>query len=302
MIEQYLTVLGRALKERGVEGRAARRVLAESRDHLLESAREDGELEAVSRFGDARALAERVAAQLATSRTRRATYGAFGALVLAAAGYVGSLAVVNLGGGGPDIFEGRIAALGLAAGIGMFVFPQVALVAGCLALLRALRLRKGEALPAAELQVMRSRAAVALGAGWLTVGSWALYAVEFSNADPLASWVAPMILAICVTLTIPLAAGSIALARSAKLQAPPGSAGDVFDDLSPVFQLPPLRPLSGHPWRFALLFAACVGLSAFAVGWVAEGDQGSGIIRGGFEMVAVLICFAGLGRRLALRR
>ena len=302
MIEQYLMALARALEESGVEGRAADRVLAESRDHLLELARENGEQEALARFGDARALAEQVAAQLATSRTRRATYGAFAALALTGAGYLGFSAVVNLGGGWPDIFDGQLAALGVLAGIGTFVFPQVALVAGCLALLRALRLRRGGALPAAELQVMRSRSAVALGAGWLTMGSWAVFAVDFRNAAPLASWVAPAILAICGALAIPLAVASAALLRSAGPQAPAGPAGDVFDDLAPVFRLRPLRPLPGHPWRFALVFAACVGLLGFALGWTAEGDPGSGVVRGGFEGLAVLMCFAALGRRLALRR
>ena len=302
MIEQYLTVLGRALKESGVRGRAADRVLAESRDHLLELAQESGEREALSRFGDARALAGQVAAQLATTRTRRATYGAFGTLAIVGVGYLGFFAAVNLGGGGPDIFDGRIAALGVLAGLGLFVCPQVAFVAGCLAMLRALRLRRGEALPAGELSVMRSRAAIALGAGWLSVGSWALFAVEFWNAAPLASWVAPTMLAVCGALTIPLAAGSVALVRSAGPQAPPGPAGDVFDDLAPVFRLGPLRTLPGHPWRFAVLFAAGVSIVGFVLGWTAEGDPGSGIFRGGFEGVAVLICFAALGRRLALRR
>jgi hypothetical protein len=302
VIEQYLAVLGRALRESGVEGRVADRVLAESRDHLLELAEEQGEQEALARFGEARALAQQVAAQLATTRTRRATYGSFAALALAAVGYLGCLAAIDLGGGSPDIFDGQIAALGVLAGIGTFVFPQIALVAGSLALLRALRLRRGEALPAAELQVMRSRSAVALGAGWLTIGSWALFAIDFRNASPLDPWVAPTMLAVCGALAIPLAAGSAALVRSAKPKAPPGSAGDVFDDLSPVFRLRLLRPLPGHPWLFAGLFAACVGLFGVALGWVAEGDPGSGLVRGAFEGLAVLICFATLGRRLALRR
>jgi hypothetical protein len=302
VIEQYLIVLRRALKASGVEGRAADRVLAESRDHLLELARVNGEQKALSRFGDAPALAEQVAALLATSRTRRATYGAFGALALAGVGYLGFFAVVSLGGGWPDIFDGRVAALGVLGGIGMFVFPQVAFVAGCLAMLRALRLRRGEALPADELSVMRSRAAVALGAGWLSIGSWALYAVEFGNAAPLASWVAPTILALCGALAIPLAVGSFALVRSAGPQAPLGPAGDVFDDLAPVFELGPLRTFPGHPWRFALMFATSIGLVGFALGWTAEGDPGSGVVRGVFEGLAVVICFAALGRRLALRR
>lgn len=300
--EQYLTVLRRALRESGVRGRLADRVLAESRDHLLELERERGKLEAVRCFGDARQLARTIAAQLATARTRRATYGSFGALVLAAVGYVGFFAAVKLGGGWPDIFAGEHAVVGLLAGIGTVLFPQIAFVAGCLAVWRALRLRSGDVLPGDELRVMRSRSAIAIGAAWLSVASWALYAIEFRNAAPLAPWVAPTILALCAVLAVPLAAGTAALVRSAEPEATPGPAGDVFDDFAPIFRLGPLQSLPDHPWLFAVLFAAAIALPASAVGWVDEGDPSSGIVRGLFEGVAVLACFAALGRRLALRR
>jgi hypothetical protein len=302
VIDRYLVDLAGALRARGVRGRPADRVLAESRDHLLELAREDSEAEAVARFGDAEELARTVAGQLATRRGRRATYGSFGALALTGAGYLGFLAAVDLGGGSPDIFDGRSALLGVLAGIGAFVFPQVAFVAGCLALLRAVRLRRGDLLPVDELRVMRSRAAVAVCAGWLTIASVALYAVEFRSAVPLEHWVGPTILGICAALAIPLGGGAIALARARGPEAVPGPADDVFDDFAPVFRLGPLRGLPRHPWRFALLFAVGIGLVGFGLGWTVEGDPGSGIFRGAFEGLAVLVCFAALGRPLALRR
>jgi hypothetical protein len=302
LIERYLIVLERALQRVGVRGHVGARVLAEAHDHLSELAREHGESEAVTRFGSAEQLAETVAAQLATSRSRRATYGSFGALVVVAAGYLGFFAALNLGGGGPDIFAGRSAAVGVLAGIGTFVFPQIAFVAGSLALLRALRLRSGDVLPAGELEVMRSRASVAVAAGWLTIGSCALYAVEFWSAAPLEPWVGPAILGMCALVAVPLAAGGAALVRAASPRAAPGPAGDVFDDFAPVFRLGPLRSLPGRPWLFGVLFATGVGLLGFALGWTGEGDPGSGIVRGVFEGVAVLVCFAALGRRLALRR
>jgi hypothetical protein len=71
-----------------------------------------------------------------------------------------------------------------------------------------------------------------------------------------------------------------------------GPAGDVFDDIG--FRM--------DPWPFAVLFAVLVGALGFAGGWAAEGDPGSGLVRGAFEAVALLACFAVLGRRLALRR
>jgi hypothetical protein len=165
-----------------------------------------------------------------------------------------------------------------------------------------MRLRQGDLLPADELRVMRSRAAVAVCAGWLTIASVALYAVEFRSAAPLEHWVAPTILGVCAALAVPLAAGTVALVRARGPQAVPGPAGDVFDDFAPVFRLGPLRRLPLHPWRFALLFAGGVALAGFALGWTAEGDPGSGIVRGAFEGLAVLVCFAALGRPLALRR
>jgi hypothetical protein len=71
-----------------------------------------------------------------------------------------------------------------------------------------------------------------------------------------------------------------------------GPAGDVFDDIG--FRM--------DPWPFAVLFAVLVGTLGFVGGWAAEGDPGSGLVRGAFEAVALLACFAALGRRLALRR
>jgi hypothetical protein len=71
-----------------------------------------------------------------------------------------------------------------------------------------------------------------------------------------------------------------------------------------MFALPAIRNLElpRHPWRFAALVATAVGLGSFVAGWYAEGDPGSGIVRGVFESVALLICFACLGRFLGLRR
>ena len=79
---------------------------------------------------------------------------------------------------------------------------------------------------------------------------------------------------------------------------PTGAAGLAITGIEPARRL----GLPMHPWRFALLIAASVGLLGFAAGWYAEGDPGSGVVRGGFEAVALLVCFAALGRTLGLRR
>ena len=304
MIEQYLRRLAVELAQEGVRGRAARRVITEARDHLLELTSVHGERGAVAHLGKSGTLARAVAIHLATTWTRRATYGAFVALALTGIAYLGVFAVVNLGGGWPDIVGGEIAALGVVSIVGATLFPQVAFVSGCLALLRAFRLRSGHTLPAGELHVMRSRAGIALAAGGLTWASLALFAIEFRNAPPLEPWVPASVLALCTAAALALGAGAVALARSARPRAAPGrrAPGDVFDDLGPIFQLPPLRSLRAHPWRFAAVFAGGVALSAFVMGWVNEGDPQSGVLQAVFEGLAVLLSFALLGRPLALRR
>ncbi len=281
MIEPYLADLARKLRARGVRGPSAARVLAEARDHLLELEQAHG---SIDRFGPSEQIAREVAAQLATTRTFRATYAAFAALALTAAAYLVFFGSINQGSGSPDLFSARHEAVGVAATVGLVLLPQIALVAGCLALWRALRLHGVSTLSAEELHVIRQRAAVALTAGGLTAMTMVLWTVEYSAAGWL---LLPAVLA-----AVPLGAGVVALSGASQPQAvAEGPAGDVFDDIG--FRM--------DPWPFALLFALLVGALGFAGGWVAEGDPGSGLVRGAFEAFAVLACFAALGRRLALR-
>jgi hypothetical protein len=273
VIERYLAELQRELAARGVRGRGAARILDEARDHLLE-------LGSVEPFGPADRIAAEVAAQLAATRTVRSTYGAFVGLALTAAMYLAFMAF----GGAPDLFSARHEAVGVASALGLVLFPQIAFVAGCLALLRALR-RRGDRTSGEELGVIRSRAWVALGAGALTALSMAVWTVEYHQAV----W-----LLVFPLLAVPvLAFAALAVAQAGEIQAVSGGApGDVFDDLG--FRM--------DPWPFAFLVAALIGLLGFVGGWAVEGDPGSGLVRGGFEGVAVLACFIALGRRLALRR
>jgi hypothetical protein len=277
MIERYLRELGTRLESRGVTGRSRARVLAETEDHLRELAAEHGEEGAVSRFGESGALARDIAAQLATTRTIRSTYGAFAALVLTGLGYVGFVAFVDHL-GRPDLFAGDHAALGLLAAMGLVLFPQLAFVSGGLALLRALRRRGHAVLSCEELDVMGRRSVVALGAGALTVASMILWAFEFRGLTP--------ILALSAAIAVVLGLASWGLARATWPQAVSGGPPeDVFDDLR-------LERFRAHPWRFALLVAAGVALVGLAFG---------GPIQAAFEATALFVCFALLGRPLALR-
>jgi hypothetical protein len=302
VIDEFLDELAATLDALGVHDRSAHRVLAEARDHL-EQAASEGHDAAIDRFGDVDEIGRMIAAELATSGTRAATYWVFGALALVGLAFVGLLALVPAAGGWPDIFAGRFSAVGPLLGIALFVLPQVAFVSGCLALLRAFRLRRASSVSDAELSLLRRRSAVGLAATGGAIVALALFALDFSVE--LARWWGWTTAAACVALTVPLAVASVRLARSASPVAPGGgSAGDVFDDLAPLFEFEPVRRLylPAHPWRFAALSAVAVALVGIAGGWYAEGDPGSGIVRGGFEAVALLICFAVLGRTLGLRQ
>src|SRR5206468_6882169 len=111
--------------------------LVEARLHLEDAALAEDEETAVRRFGDLEVVAQQVAAELATTRVRAATFGSFAALAATGAAYVAIFALVPLAGGWPDIFAGRLAAVGPLAAVASVVLPQIAFVSGCLALIAA---------------------------------------------------------------------------------------------------------------------------------------------------------------------
>jgi len=300
--DDFLRGLASSLDAVGVRGSAARRVLLEARDHLEEAAR-DGEEDPARQFGDPQQVARLVAAELATGGTRRATFTSFGALALTGLGYVAVFALVPAAGGWTDLFGGRVAGAAPVLALGVALLPQIAFVAGTLALLRAFRMDRTPEAGAAELRLLRHQNWVALGAAGGTIAAVAAYALD-AQGD-LASWWVWATLGLCLALAPLLVVAGVRVARAgAPMAAPGAAAGDVFDDLDSIMRIAPLRRLGlpAHPWRFALLGAAAVGAVGFAGGWYAEGDPGSGLVRGGFEAVALVICFAALGRTLGLRR
>jgi hypothetical protein len=301
MSESFLLELRDRLRSLGVRRSDLDRVLAEVQDHLREASREGDD--PVRRFGDPRVFARMVAAELATTRTRRATFLSFAALALAGSGYVLAFALVPLAGGWPDIFAGHLGALGPLIAIAIVLLPQIAFVSGCLALVRALRVRRVRTVAGAELALLRRRSNVALAAAAGALLAFVVFALN--SAGTLAGWWTWTTLAMCAVLLAPLAAASYVVSDSGcPAVETAGPAGDIFDDLGPLLRLGPLRRIAWreHTWRFAVVSACVIGLLGFAGGWYAEGDPGSGIVRGGFEAVALVICFAALGRILGLRR
>jgi uncharacterized membrane protein len=301
VIDGFLSDLESRLEALGVRGASLRRVLAEARDHPEEAAQHGADT--VRRFGDPEDVARQIASEIATARTCRATFATFGALAVAGLAYVGVFALVPTAGGWPDFFSGRVPVIGPLAAIAAVLLPQVAFVSGCLALIRALRLRPTAFVGREELSLLRRRSNVALAA---TSGSLAsLVALALNDHGEFAAWWTWSAIALCAVLAVPLIGAAYVVSDSACPAAPSlGPAGDVFDDLGPVLRIEPLRrlELSRHPSWFALVSAIAVGFLGFAGGWYAEGDPGSGIVRGVFEAVALLVCFAALGAILGLRR
>jgi hypothetical protein len=269
----YLDDLARELAAVGIRGRLRARILAEAADHLAE-----GDVE---KFGDPAELARQFADELATDRSRAAAFAAFGSLAAAGIGFgLAWLAIARAG--FPDIATGAWPPLGIAAAIGTVVFPQVALAAGLLTILRAVRRRRERRIVAAEIDLLLTRTRVGLTFGVLSMAALAVYAIEF----PIAGWIWPVALA----LTAPLAGVGLLMHRAAAVKSSvSGDAGDVFDDL-PV-------PVARRPWLLCAATAAAAALVTFAAAPNHEGIR-NGIV----ELVLVVAGFLALGKRLGLRR
>ena len=277
----WLDELDRELARVGIRGARRRRILDEVADHV---ACEPG---SEARLGEPAVVAQRFADELAPRVGVRATLVSFGALAAAGAVFAATWLLVPSAGGPPDVFAGEPAALGLLAAAALVVCPQVALAAGLLAVLRALRLRGRSDVPSAEVALLLRRAATAVAFGSAALVALAAYAVAFRSE--LESWwvlaaglgaAAVLVALVCAAVTI-LRAGAL---RSSV----PGGAGGVFDDL-PV-------SLSRRPWLLCLAVAAAAALAALAAGGADEGPQNAAA-----EAMLVVACFAALGRRLGLR-
>jgi hypothetical protein len=174
----WLQILVEELAARGVPGRARHRIVLELRDHI---ACEPG---CEERLGDPGALAGTFADELASARSRRSATNAFVALAVTALAL--AISLLTLGRiGYPGFNHGLTPALFWPALVGMFLAPQVALLSGTLAALRAVRRRGAIVLPAAELALIARRTRIALAAGLGTGAGMELYVLNFLATPPL---------------------------------------------------------------------------------------------------------------------
>jgi hypothetical protein len=283
VIQSYLSELRRELRARGIRGQMCARILTECAHHL-----QSGDA-TVEQFGAPRELANDFAAELGADASRRAAVRAFAALGIAGAVYASAFISLAFAHPPSEMLGSTLGALAFAI---VIFAPQVAFVAGALALVRALR-RSERVLPTRELIVLNRRTGVALAFGLATMGGLALYAYEFETG--LAGWWTTFTYASTAAASSLLLAAFVPMARAVRLRPLiAGQAGDVFDDLG-------VGRLRFEPWRFARRVALGVALAVWLAG-IAQGDPLDGLLRGVFEGLACLAGFAVLGRYLGLRR
>lgn len=290
MMDAYLRELSAELRRRGVPPARRRRLLAETEDHLR------SDVDALSRFGDAATLAQRCADELAAMTARRMSFTAFAALAVAGMVFGAVLLATFTVAPARTLVCCSQAQPLQALTVGLLVVaPQVAFVAGLLALIRAFRLRGVTPLPAKEVRLLRRRTATAIVSGVAAMCALALFALEYGTVLP--GWAAPVAIAGAAVSGALLLGVALAAAPSMRVRVQAsGDAGDLFADIGSVVPI----PLRGRAWAFAVVVALGLALVVFAPG-VAADDPYDAAIRATAEALACLAGFAVLGRFLGLR-
>lgn len=285
----WLDSLADELRARGVASTERQRILLELRDHI------ECEPGCEQRLGDPGTLAVSFADELATSRARGSAIRAFGALALAAICLLVSQTALGAAGGYPGFTKGISLVLFVPAFFGIFVAPQVALVAGCLALLRAARRQRERSLPAAEIDLLERRTRIALLAGLATIAGLALYLIDFARLLPVWYLVVVGGLALVCAAAIFLAFRSLTRAQTI-VSGRAGEAGDIYDDLPFI----DWRWLRQRPWLLGVIGSVGVCLVTIYLGTNAESSLIEGLERGVAEGLFAAIGFLLLGRAVGL--
>jgi hypothetical protein len=280
----YIEQLSGELWRVGIRGRLRARIVAEIADHLT--------CDPGAELGPASELAHQFADELGTSLARRAAFVSFAALSFAgamfAAAFLSNPGLLRTATDTARAFSDLAAAL-------LVLAPQVALVAGSLAAIRALRRRGAAVLPRPEAGILVRRAATGLLAGLTSVGAFALMAAIVGDRAP--GWWPTLTFGLSGAGALALCGAAPILLAAARLRpVAAGTAGDLSADLGPV--LP--NSLRDKPWSFALLVAGAVAL-VIAIAGVLQADPFDGALRGIADGSACLLGFALLGRYLGLR-
>jgi hypothetical protein len=278
-VSEFLERLDHQLANRGVRRSLRRRIALEYADHLA------CDPETEERLGDPEELAGAFAAELAADDARRGARNAFAALSLAALALVAGQLTIAAAGGYPGYNSGLSTALAVPTILTILIAPQVALVAGSLAALRALRTRGSRRLPDAEVALIRRRSAVAVGTGLATCAAMVLYATD--HTQQMAGWWVALQLGLAAAAALALTVVA-AQARGGRhtVGAVPGPSGGIVDDV------PPLAHIATHPRAACAAAVLLAGTAGTVLGAVAERSLIEGLERGTFEAIVVAVCLA----------
>jgi uncharacterized membrane protein len=276
-VDDYLAELSAALQVRGA---ARRRFLRECRDHLIDAASERGPEQAVRAFGQPWEIAAQFDAEVAAVRGWRSTLAAVAGVVATGAS---TLALIHAAVPHANAPTWAVVAFFLAA--------QLAAVAGGLALIQALVLRRSM-MSAADLMLLSRRNACALVAAGLTMFSAG--AAASGRGSAVALLAGPVL--VCVAMVGVLRARTLARrldgSRTLAVRQP-------LEDLGRVIRLP--LP-SIDPGRLLLVTASVAAAAAFVRDRAEHATAAQAVITGGVEAMAVVACFLLLGRPLGLWR
>jgi hypothetical protein len=315
VIDAYLRELSDCLD---VPARTRARILAEVRDHLLESAVHCGEERAIESFGPPADLADDFHLQLASTSARRSC-------VLTALALGCFLILFAFIGSGP---LGDHAPWTNASVYGLIYWfaGQVALVAGAIGIARWLRYRHEPLFPAERIEDVQRANGVVLACIEAIVVSQAVGLLIHAGLLTDSGWTIALTVATAALALLTLAgiAGlARALARGRPVAVTDPARDDALADLLAAARLDGQAAriaerypraaeridLRSHPWRICLLFAAACGLAAAAGHALLDGGSPTitgrmllaGLAIATIEGAAVVLAFAGLGRFLRIR-
>lgn len=275
----FIDRLDRELAARRVRTGMRRRIALEYADHLACDPSSE------ARLGDPAELAGAFAAELAADDARTTARNTFLALVLAALALVAGQLTIVPAGGYPGYNGGTATALAMTAIVTILIAPQIALVAGSLAALRAFRRRGSRRLPDAEVALIYRRSSVAGAAGLALCAALLLYVVNFSGQ--MAAWWVALQTGLAAGAATALTWVAVQARRSRQtVAAVPGPSGGIVDDL------PPMALIAAHPRSACVAAALLAGAAGTVLGGVAERSLIEGLERGTFEALVVGVCLA----------
>lgn len=281
-VEQYLRDLGGALH---VRGRARRRLLAECRDHLVDSGAAHGEAQAVARFGSATELARSFDTEIAVRRALHATPAtALGVLAVAWS----TLALLHA--------ADRHASTVLLWAVIFFGCAQTSAVSMLLATLRAAGMRNRPAAPA-DVALLCRRNGSALAFAVLTL--FAAGAARPGHGSALQLLLGPAVAVLAALLV--LRGRSLARQLDAYGQR---TVRTPWADLRAMAHLPTTRgraPDRSGPAVMLTVGTVVAAAAAFVWGHADDhGNLASGLAAAGIETALTVIGFVLLGPALGL--